>query len=106
MLLSLAVLISMGVIVDTHGGIHIPAVSDYDSSYAAATGGGTRHHEKIRPGRFSQHVERVGFGCSCNFVQWNSSMVLEAISIAAGAEVIDCDAVTNAFDLFLLEFTT
>ena len=36
MLLSLAVLTSMGVVVGTHGGIHSPAVSDYDSSYAAA----------------------------------------------------------------------
>jgi hypothetical protein len=35
-LLSLAVLISMGVVVGTPGGIHSPAVSDYDSSYAAA----------------------------------------------------------------------
>jgi hypothetical protein len=99
MLLSLAVLISMGVVVGTHGGIHSPAVSDYDSSYSA--GGCTRNHEKIRPGRFSQHVEHVGVGCSCNFVQWNSSMVPEAISSAAGAEVIDCDTVTNAFDLLL-----
>jgi hypothetical protein len=45
MLLSLAVLISMGVVVGTHGGIHSPAVSDYDSSYAAAQ---ARIHEITR----------------------------------------------------------